>query len=177
MKEKELLKMSIEDIRNNIDVDKESWRHMRTTNCYAYALGLDVPEYQICKYAYDPGTIGNSSKQLITPFSYHLLVDNVLTDLEALQIDYQFIHPCDDINSDEWKIALFIPQIYSLTELDDFHFARLHKDGYWYHKNGNKGLISNLDYYDQPITNPTLCDLNGYMYTDCLKLKLKKPGN
>ncbi len=174
MNEKNQLKMSLEKIRNMIDVNKTTWQNIYTTNCYAYALGLDIPEKNICKYAYDPGTIGNSQNPLITPFSYNVLVDNVLLDLEALRINYDFIKPTDEIDEDEWKISLYIPQIYSLHDLDDFHFIRYRNNGYWYHKNGIKGYISNLDYYDQPIRNPITCDLNGYTYMDCLKLKLKK---
>lgn len=169
---KDYLKMSLIDIRNSINLEKENWLNNTTTNCYSYALGLDIPESDICKYAYDPGTIGGSNHPLYIPFSYNNLIDNILLDLKALNIDYKFIKPTDSINNDEWKIAIYIPKIYTLNYLDDFHFARLRKDNTWYHKNGF--IISNLDYYDQPIINPETCNMDPYLYMDCLKLKLKK---
>ena len=174
MKKENNLKMSLDEIRSRIDVNKLDWENMHTTNCYAYALGLDIPQSQICQYAYDPGTIGQSKSPLYIPFSYNSLLDNIFVDLEALKIGHEFISPNDNLSPDEWKIAIFISQNYSLHDLEDFHLIRYRNDGLWYHKNGMIGAINNLDYYDQFITDPTTCDLHGYMYTDCLRLKLKK---
>ena len=166
------LKMSLDDIRNSINLEKDNWLNRYTTNCYSYALGLDIPSSKICEYAYDPGSIGNSKHPLLIPFSYNELIDNIILDLNALRIDHSFINPEDNIDEDEWKIAIYIPKIYSLNNLDDFHFTREKKDGLWYHKNGFN--ISNLDYYDQVIRNPETCCMEPYLYTECMKLKLKK---
>ena len=176
MRENNDLKMSLDEIRNRIDILKWDWDNLYTTNCYAYALGLDIPENDICKYAYDPGTISKSCP-LYIPYSYNQLINNVLADLEILNIEHRFIHPSDSILPDEWKIAIFIPKIYSLYQLEDYHFIRQRNDGLWYYKNGITGPISNLDTYDQFITDPTTCFFKEYMYTDSLCLKLKKPGN
>ena len=46
------LKMSLLELRNSINLDKKNWKHIFTTNCYAYALGLDVREQNIKDFAY-----------------------------------------------------------------------------------------------------------------------------
>ena len=117
MKNDGFLKISLNDLRNKIDIKKTSWENMTTTNCYAYALGLDIPEENICKYAYDPGTIGNSNYPLYIPFTYDELINNILIDLMALDIKYQFILPNDVIDIEAWKIAVFISSGYSLDDL------------------------------------------------------------
>lgn len=55
------LKISPQEIIAAIDLEKETWDNVNTTNCYAYALGLDVPQIEIKKYAYEPGIISNTN--------------------------------------------------------------------------------------------------------------------
>ncbi len=130
------LKMSLGEIRSLIDVQKEEWIHMDTTNCYAYALGLDIAESDIIPYAYVPGIISHSDIDLtrLSSFSYESLLKNIYLDFEALEIDFREISPLDEVGDDEWKIALFTRKCFDL--LDDYHFLRCHNDGIWYHKNG-----------------------------------------
>ena len=54
-----MLKMSLNEIRGKIQMYPENWINMHTTNCYAYALGLDIRQSDICDYAYQPGTISD----------------------------------------------------------------------------------------------------------------------
>lgn len=168
------LKMSLEDIRNSINIDKKEWINVYDTNCYAYALGLDIPQYRICDYAYNPGVIGNSKVNLITSsdiFSYNDLIHNMILDFEALGIDYREVDCLDRISDNEWKIALFISKTYG--GLDDFHFLRQHNDDIWYHKSGIWNVTS-YDDYNRLITNPKDCFLEHRTYNKCFSLKLKK---
>ena len=156
-----------EELRRLIDLNKLDWQNKRDTNCYAYALGLDVN----LPKAFEPGEIGNSKIDLrnFDSFAYEQLLANIYVDLEALGIDYRDIEPLDDIEENEWKIAIFTTRKYG--EVIDFHFMREHKDGIWYHKNGAK--IYNQTFNLIPIKNPKYAYVLGYTYEKCLSLKLK----
>ena len=43
-----VLKMTPEQLNEHINVKKSIWFSKYSTNCYAYALGLDIPEKNIC---------------------------------------------------------------------------------------------------------------------------------
>ena len=169
--------MNRDDIRNKIKINKRFWIHFKKTNCYAYALGLDVNENRIMKNAYQPGMIGNyqfhidsSKKQL---FTYDQLIEAIYTDMDKLGIDIYPIKWDTEISSDAWKIALFI-SYYSQNSnnLYDFHFLRLMNDS-WYHKMSYHSLPNNKDDNMQIITNPDKCYLRNRVYKGsyCLKLK------
>ena len=70
------LKMSLKVLRSLINVNKEGWDNVLYTNCYAYALGLDVPQYEICECAYAPGVM--SSSQIFLPKYKVFTIDMLL---------------------------------------------------------------------------------------------------
>ena len=166
--------MNTEEIRNKIILDNINWKHIFTTNCYAFALGLDIKERSIMKDAYQPGTISNNN--LGEWFTYGELLSNLKSDFDYLGIDYKEINPTDNIAEDEWKIALFI-KIYNYNYgkivLSDFHFLRQIGDS-WYHKPGYYGLPTNKDSNDKIITDPTMCNIYNKAYQKTYSLKLKK---
>lgn len=168
------LKISLEQLRKMINVNKDNWVNNTSTNCYAYALGLDIPSYEITDYAYDPGVISNSKIYLPSYkfFTYDMLINNIYSDLDALGIDIREIMPLENISDEEWKIALFTVG-YSDC-LSDYHFLRQHEDNIWYHKNGFKGGISFRDFYGNIITNPLDCYFRSREYNKTFALKLKK---
>lgn len=171
------LKRSLEEIRNSIDLEKKDWINIDDTNCYAYALGLDIPGYEIVDYAYIPGVIADSDISLRSHkiFSYEDLLYNMYLDFIKLGIDFREIKPLDEVSVDEWKIALFITKsYYSADGLEDFHFLRQHNDGFWYHKDGYHGAVSRLDSYNRAIENPEECFLIGRTYKKCLSLRINK---
>ena len=174
MREKNKLKMDLLEIRNLINLDKTNWINMTSTNCYAYALGLDVPEYKIANFAYIPGVMSQSD--IFLPnfglFTYDSLINNIYSDMEALKIEIKEINPLDDVSYDEWKVALFITKYYNL--LDDYHFLRQSKNGIWYHKSGYNGGIFMCDNHGKIITNPKESYFNCRTYNKCFSLKLKK---
>lgn len=167
------LKMSIEEIRNKINVYKKHWLHKYTTNCYAYALGLDVPEYKICYHAYQPGVMSGNQKVDYDSFSYDDLIANIYTDFETLGIEVHKIYPLQEVNKDMWKISLFIPEK-DPDNLDDFHFLKCLPDNTWNHKYGYNGQIINFDDNDRTITNPEECYLEDLKYDKTFGLRLKK---
>ena len=166
------LNMTSEEIRNNINLKKDNWINEVETNCYAYALGLDVREKDISKFAYIPGTMSSSKYYLpkLLNFTYDMLMVNIFSDLDFLGIDYKEIKPKERIKKDEWKIAMFVTNY--LGHIYDYHFLR-YKNGVWYHKNGYGGLVSKSDSNGSIIINPKTCYLNNREYDTCFKLKLK----
>ena len=169
---KELL-MDLRTLRNSINLEKKIWLNRYTTNCYAYALGLDIPEYRIIDGAYAPGTISRSPIDLttVTTFTYKELMNNLYMDLESLGIDFQKVSPNASISPDEWKIAVYTSA--SWGKLEDYHFLRIYGDDGWSHKNGWREMPTHKDDADEIIRNPRWCYLSNRDYRMCLKLKLK----
>lgn len=177
--DKELYKMMLKYIRDNINLDKRFWKHILTTNCYAFALGLDVKEKQIMYGAYQPGIIGKYiySVGYSKHFSYSSLIESIQKDMDAIGIDIREINFSEEISPEEWKIALFTVfhanEFYS-EYLSDFHFLRQLDDGLWYHKPGFYRIPTNKDYKNNIITNPEECYLGNKNFRKCYALKLQK---
>ena len=57
-----MLNMSVENIRKLVgqEITYENWIHSFTTNCYAFAMGFDVSEEDICYHAYGLGYISSN---------------------------------------------------------------------------------------------------------------------
>lgn len=173
------LKMSLLELRNSINLDKKNWKHIFTTNCYAYALGLDVREQNIKDFAYIPGVISGVYKRIDEDYSiaYPKLLDNIHDDLEFLGINFREVNPLEEISNDEWKIAIFTSFLACdfFTEIvSDFHFLRQRENGIWYHKEGWFKRPTNKDSNSNIITDPSDCYLRGRQYKKCYSLKLNK---
>lgn len=170
------LKITLQELRNSIDIQKNTWDSKYSTNCYAYALGLDIPQYQVKCCAYAPGVIANSKINLPSKrvFSYNDLITNLYLDFDALGIKFREINPLDKISYNEWKIALFITWYDEPELVVDYHFLRQHNDGIWYHKNGFEGEVSEYDNHRKIIINPEECFLRYRKYNKCLSLTLTK---
>ena len=167
--------MEKEELRNRINLKVKKWQNMNTTNCYAFALGLDIPEIQIASHAYCPGNISFSPLNLSTLgcCTYEDFFNNLILDLNYLGLEYKTINPLDATNENEWKIALFLSWR-SNGLIDDFHFLRCYQNGLWYHKSSYFGSISYKDSLKKRIYNPQECTLNNLTYSQTLKLSLKK---
>lgn len=172
------LRVDLQELRNSIDVNSKRWKHFLTTNCYAFALGLDIKEKDIKNYAFQPGVIGSSFNSIdrLKFFSYSSLIDNIHIDMEKLGIDIREVDPLEEVSDGEWKIALFTVfhayRFYS-EWLSDFHFLRQSKEGIWYHKPGYYNIPTKYDYKHQIIQNPENCYLNNKQYRKCYSLKLR----
>lgn len=166
-----MIKMNSTEYRRQIKLDSTSWKHAYTTNCYAFALGLDIRERLIMKDAYQPGTL--TQHNLDVYFTYEQLINNLISDLDYLGIDYKEIDPSEKVGIDEWKIALFVQYNPYMGLLSDFHFLR-QIDNIWYHKQGYYGLPTNKDSYNNLIIDPVDCYIYGEDYQKTYSLKLKK---
>lgn len=172
------LKMSIDNINNLMKFNcRGSWNNLINTNCYAYALGIDIPEDKIFNNAYQPGTIGSIIFNIQSnDLSKMSLEEKLYIDFKALNISYgdcsEFETSFDKFESDciiyQWIIALF------LNKDGNYHFMRKSWDNIWWHKRGH-----NLEYpinYDdnfEIIYNPKECKIIDYEYIKCIKLNCK----
>lgn len=175
-----MLKMTLSEIRGQIQMYPENWINVSTTNCYAYALGLDIKEDDICLNAYQPGTISKFCERGV-PNKYLTcsnLIKAIEKDLKGLNISYREIEPQELIALDEWKIALLVKEYYDHRMckrlLSDFHFLRINRNGLWTHKVGYFAIPNEKDFTAQVIMNPRECDLGMYEYKKCYALKLNK---
>ena len=145
-----MLKMSIENIRRIMQdgicfEDRLSeWKNIIQTNCYAFALGLDVKEDDIYPdaNAYWVGNIANlviGTETDDEADSVERVERLLLNDFQALGINYQVFQDVDKYQylkelehpNDCWDILLFID-----SSIHDHHFARVGRDGILYHKPG-----------------------------------------
>lgn len=169
-----MIKMDCIEYRKKYNLKKKEWKHVLTTNCYAFALGLDIRERLIMKDAYQPGTLTHHSLDMF--FTYDELIECILSDLDFLGIDYIESNPIEEIKENEWKIAIFTQYskyINNKEFFSDFHFLR-QIDECWYHKLGYYDYPTNKDYHNNIIINPTECFILNKEYQKTYKLKLKK---
>lgn len=169
----------LEFLLSNISYDKKNWKHRFTTNCYAYALGLDVRENDLMSCAYIPGNIGDSKERIEYThiFTYPTLINNIYDDLNFMKFSFREILPTDETDIDEKKISLLTYMIaYEeyIEYLSDFHFLREGDDGTWYHKRGWFKGVNNKDSRGNIITDPTKCVIRGMDYKLTLALKKGK---
>lgn len=160
------LKMSIRGIKNYINLDNDNWHHAFTTNCYSFALGLDIKEYKIAYCAYQPGIIYSLySKNDIMDLVNLTYEQRMLLDFKALGIE---LDKQGDLN---WKIALF-------ENKRDFHFLRQMNDGIWMHKKGYVDFPSEYDDNKKIITDIDDCYFLGangvYKKVGVYNLSLKR---
>lgn len=169
----------LKEVRKHINPYKKEWINTRDTNCYLYALGLDVKPSQFDNmFRFYPGTfIGET---LGATFTTEKLLSNLEGDLKTLGIDYIEVNPKYIINriNGEWKIAVMVTRE-NKPEHTDFHFLRQTEKGIWYHKDGFKGKPTDIDSYHRRIVDPSkaIIDDSGfytkhiyeYVKTYCLR--------
>ena len=172
------LKMSVEELRSKIDLTKKKWKNIRDTNCYAYALGLDVKAQEIMEEAYMPGFM--AGYEYYPPYDYTLsnLTTGLYKDMDFLGIDIKEVDPKEQLSEEEWKIALsvlFHPSREKNPHEDrilSFHFFR-EINGVWVHKPGFKKRITNKDRKRKIITDIENCNIGYHKLQACYSLKLK----
>lgn len=173
------LKMSVDDINKYMKFDCNNfWFNLNNTNCYAFALGLDIPEKRIIKHAYQPGTIGANVFSISSEkFNRLTFEEKIEIDFKALNISAVQCQPTEcslfyyenDMIIFQWIIALFYGSGCG------FHFMRKNSSGYWWHKRGYY-LEYPIDFDDNncKIKDPRDCLINDYEYIKCLKLIYKE---
>lgn len=104
-----MTKFGIKNLKKYIDLKTDNWEYNKTTNCYAFALGLDIPENKITRRAYYGGyiyqSIVSNPKDIVDLNNQ----ESIELDFKAMGLYYEQIDLHDKIySSDEWKIAFLI---------------------------------------------------------------------
>ena len=166
------LNINVKELTKHIELKTDYWINKETTNCYAYAMGFDIPEYAIRNNAYCVGTIGLTTKGIsiwrIKDFSYN---ERLLMDLKALKLKYQEVDIDEEIKDDNRNSYFLI----SLLESNrDFHFLRKDKKtNIWWHKRGWYNEPCFVDDYLRSITNPKEATIGHYRYVKTYKIGYK----
>ena len=168
-------KVNIKKIKKNIELKTNFWVNKEYTNCYAYALGLDVKEDELIPDAYGLGVFFSEKegfdKRLLPYFSKEA---RFLKDLKVLKIKSKKVPYNDKIRDNEKYVYNLISILESGTG-SDFHFLRKSmEDGTWWHKRGWHEAPTNKDDLGNIITNPQEAVIGNYFYLNTYKLKLKR---
>lgn len=169
------LLISPDKIRMGIRLTDKTWRNDINTNCYAFALGLDISEWDIAPNAYQPGMMFsimfNKPYDEVRKMSFE---ERMLLDLKVLEIKCRETKPEDiteynPINDQvEWVISM-------LESDEDVHFLRKNNEGIWWHKQGYIfSSPTNKDDYRKIITDPRDCSIREYKYKKTYKLSIKR---
>ena len=151
----------------------KNWKNILTTNCYAYAIGIDVPYNIICTAGYIPGIFSDRSI-LGDIFTYKTFEYNLIKDLETLYISYKEVDPTYIAKDDEWKVSLYLKKSMIPKCYIDFHFLKSIDNGIWESKSGynnEPNIIGDID----PI-NYRMVDnkYRKYIYQKTLCLKMNE---
>lgn len=135
-------KLSLKEVNDLIDLKVTNWSNNLGTNCLAFALGLDIPYWDVASYIiYNCGGFYSTYTKRPKNIDNLTHVEKLELDFDTLGILYEQIDLKDKITDpNEWKIAFF-----DTTDNFDFHFFREKEDGIWYHKCGICYLPSKLD--------------------------------
>lgn len=125
-------------------------KYRQNSNCYTYALGIPkhgvaVPGMLTNKFMNKKNRFGRENIRL-QPIFAALIADGLLLVPRPDKHNY----------GDVPIIAAFI------SKEDDYHFYRLHKDGFWSHQAGHKGVIIGQDEAGNFISDPLKADRGRY---------------
>lgn len=173
------LKMDHTQIKDLIRLREEYWENDFSTNCYAFALGLDIPEEEITENAYQLGVIGAIVKQIPMEVMKRLsFEERFILDLEVLGINWQ-ASTIDDNSG--FKISNGYTNLWWLVSLlsngRKFHFIRKSYDGIWYQKWGYFAPVVPFDFDQKIITNPNDANFGAYKLVKTYKLSYTEKDN
>ena len=99
-------------------------------NCYAYAMQFKTGYIKDSEaYPYNPGYISQELNPMKLKYNRNNLINNFLDDCQVLGIQCQSTSFSDDVNSDEYKIAILLGE--DTYYGPDFHFVRQNGDLMW----------------------------------------------
>ena len=166
------LNINVKELTRHIELKTDFWVNRKSTNCYAFAMGFDIPENNISNNAYCVGTIGLTAKGIsiwrIKEFSYD---ERLIMDLKALRLKYQEVDIDEKIKDDD-RTSYFLISL--LESGRDFHFLRKDKkSNIWWHKRGWYNEPCSTDDYFNNITNPKEATIGYYHYVKTYKIGYK----
>lgn len=167
------LKVNVNKIKDLIDLKVDNWNYPTSTNCYAYALGLDVPFSNLTDHAYKVGCFSEDALLKKNINVYNLTVEDALEcDLIILGLEYEEVEP-NYVIKNEKKYNYYLISLF--RGINDFHFLRKNnKDNIWYHKMGYLSNPTNKDDDYSLIYNPKDAFFINYEYVKTYKLGYKK---
>ena len=140
-----------------MDVNKQTWINYYTTNCYAYALGIDL---YLGEKIIDLGKISGMDYNMRNKDD---LKTALIFDVTRLNLSIEEVNPSIRINDENsWLIAMFMTPFYKDDNDEitmDYHFLRKTKNENWTHKIGNTNVITNKDEDDKKINNPVFSNI------------------
>lgn len=167
----------ISKIRDSINPFKSEWENVGSTNCYTYALGLDITRDFLTVNS-NPGSMSNC--ELGFPFDYTELVGCLEADFKTLGLSYIEVNSDYILKKDEWKIVLMATAT-ECIKYTDYHFLRQTETGIWTHKQGFRYKPTDLDSRHNVIVSPekAIIETDGlflssrydYLKTYCLRKK------
>ncbi len=176
---KEYWETDFSTIKNLISLREEYWENDFSTNCYAFALGLDIPENQIIKDAYQLGIIGAIAKHIpIEEIKKLTFEERLILDLNVLGIKEE-ISNIDD-NSEFFFTSNYIYKQWVISLLSNgknFHFIRKSYNGIWYQKWGYYAPVTKFDFDKKVITNPNEANFEEYKLVKTYKLSFREKIN
>lgn len=172
------LRIDVDKIKDLISIREEYWEETFSTNCYAFALGLDEVEDEIAKNAYQLGVIGAIVKDIpIKELKNLSFEERLALDMEVLgiKIEEASLEDTSDFwigktHTDMWWI------ISLLSNGNNFHFIRKSYSGVWYQKWGYFAPVINFDYDRRIITNPNEANFGEYKIEKTYRLSYTKPN-
>lgn len=168
------LNINVEKIKELIELKTYNWDYPTSTNCYAYALGLDVPFNKISDHAYKLGCFSEDKLNSENKNVYSLDEEKRLDlDLDCLglnhvEVDSSYKIDINDINYTYFLVAFF-------KGYKDFHFLRKsNTNDVWYHKKGYLDFPRYRDDDGKIIYDPKEAFFIHYNYVKTLRIGIKK---
>lgn len=160
--------MELDTLKNCINLNNNEWKNILTTNCYAYALGLDISQDEITRCAYDLGAMYYFYSKVKRHYLSH--EELLKLDLDTLGLSYTEVPLDEPLGEEEWKIAYF-DSVYECG----YHFFREIENGIWWHKYDFGYQPTCLDDAKKLIVDPTNAKVNyrGLELKKCYLLKRK----
>lgn len=191
--------MKLEKVQQKANFSTLKWRWNRKTNCYAYAVGLDIPDFLISRTIppYYLGYLFTIYKKEFKTWQEHMdFLSNffydkrIQLDLKTIAIPFEQIDLTDKLRNEfERKIVFFktVHQKYYLyygnhscqspIPWHSFHFYVQDYDGIWKHKNGYEDAPTSKSRQNKMILNP-IDDIHTYSddyeYQSTYRLTLKR---
>ncbi len=167
------LNINVRELTKHIELKTDYWVNKKTTNCYAFAMGFDIPEHIILHNAYLLGTIGLTKERInLSNIRYYSYEERLIKDLKALKLRFCEADYDEKIVDDE-KYTYFLISL--LESKNDFHFLRKSKQyDKWWHKRGWFYSPDYVDDHSHVIKDPKEASIGEYNYVKTYKIGFKR---
>ena len=107
------LKINQKELVKHIELKSDYWINRKETNCYAFALGFDIPERNIMNGAYKVGVIGFTKEGIdLSKINIYSYEERLIKDLKTLKLIYEETSP-------EEIVKVELKPIYTVEEVNE----------------------------------------------------------